>query len=177
MNLSEIKRIAVIGNSGGGKSALSRKLAEHYHLPLTHIDSIQFLPGMVIRPLDETRAQLNDITAKDRWIIDGYGPLDLLETRMALATHILFIDFPIWRHFWWCTKRQIKNIWTKRPELPDGCNELTFQHTIKLFKTVWRVHNKMRPEMLKILNRPVYSNKTRMIRSLSDWQELAHRGV
>lgn len=177
MSFSEVKRIAVIGNSGGGKSALSRRLAKSYNLPVTHIDSIQFLPGMVIRPLDETRAQLNQITSKDEWIIDGYGPLDLLEGRLTRATHILFIDFPIWRHYWWCTKRQIKNILIKRPELPDGCNELTIQHTIKLFRTLWRVHKKMRPEMLKILNRPAYSSKTRMIRSLSNWQRIADHGI
>lgn len=177
MNPSEVKRIAVIGNSGGGKTGLSRKLAEQHKLPVTHIDSIQFLPGMIIRPLDETRSVLNELTAKDQWLIDGYGPLDLLEPRLLRATHIVFIDFPIWRHYWWCTKRQIKSILVKRAELPDGCNEVTLQHTIKLFKTLWRVHTKMRPEMLKILNRPVFASKTRHIHSLRDWQQVADRGV
>lgn len=66
-------RIAVIGNGGGGKTTLSRALAKRYNLPLTHVDSIQYMAGMNVRPTDETRTILNEIAAAPQWLIDGFG--------------------------------------------------------------------------------------------------------
>src|SRR6476469_9572348 len=102
---------------------------------------------MKIRPLPETRAALNEITAQENWLIDGYGPLDMIEKRFGLADVVVFIDFHLSRHIWWCTKRQIQSFWSKRSELPEGCNEATWEHTVKLFKALWRVHKQMRPEL------------------------------
>lgn len=170
-------RIAVIGNGGGGKTTLSRELGRRHALPVTHVDSIQFLPGMIIRPLDQTRETLSEVTSQEKWLIDGYGPLDMIEKRFEQASDIVFVDFPIWRHFFWCAKRQIKSIWKTREELPAGCNEATLEHTIKLFKTLWRVHKKMRPELLKILNRAEIRGKVRIIRTLRDWQDVYSHGL
>ena len=77
----KIKKISVIGNACSGKTTLSRKLAERYELPLTHVDSIQFLPGLKLRNPDETRKTLQEISERDMWIIDGYGPLKIIEKR------------------------------------------------------------------------------------------------
>jgi hypothetical protein len=172
-----IQRIVVIGNVAAGKTRLSQSLARIHDLPLTHIDSIQFLPGMKIRPLDETRKALNEITAQEKWLIDGYGPLDILEKRFALADRIVFIDFPLWRHYWWVTKRQITNLWSPRKELPTGCNELTFEHTQKLFKTLKQVHTKMRPELVRILNRDNMKSKTLTIHTLKEWNQVFREGI
>jgi adenylate kinase family enzyme len=38
-------RIAVIGNSGGGKSVLARRLAFELQLPYVEVDSLLWLPG------------------------------------------------------------------------------------------------------------------------------------
>ncbi len=40
-----MKRVAVFGNAGGGKSTLARRLAELTGLPLHPLDVIQFRPG------------------------------------------------------------------------------------------------------------------------------------
>ncbi len=156
-----VKKIAVIGNAGGGKTTLSRRLAQFYQLPLTHVDSIQFLPGMKIRRHAESIALLEKAQAEDAWIIDGFGPLDILEKRLRLADQIIFIDLPLWRHYWWCSKRQIQSLWAPRAELPEGCHEFSLRHTLKLYKNLWQVHKKMRPELLRILSRPEYNLKVR----------------
>jgi adenylate kinase family enzyme len=171
-----IQKIAVIGNAGAGKTTLSRRLHEIYQIPLTHVDSIQFVAGMQIRPYKESIQMLNQIQDQDSWIIDGYGPLDILQPRLQKADRIVFIDFPIWRHYWWCTKRQIQNIWSRRQELPEECNELTWQHTLKLFKTIHRVHKLMRPELLRILQREQLKNKVVRISHLKEWNEVFQKG-
>lgn len=171
------RRITVIGNSGGGKTILCRKLSQLSQIPVTHIDAIQFLADLKIRPHQETIAALNEVMRKDSWIIDGYGPLDILEERFQLSDQIVFIDFPLWRHFWWCTKRQIKNIWSPRVEIPQHCNEATWEQTIKLFKSVWKVHHLMRPELLKILHRPNNEKKLIYVTNLAQWNDLFQQGI
>lgn len=170
-------RIVVVGNIAGGKTALSRRLAEIHGLPLTHVDSLQFLPGMKIRPLNETRQTLREISEGGAWLIDGYGPLDLIEKRFQAADHVVFVDLPIWRHYWWCTKRQLQNFWSRREELPEGCDERTWEHTKKLYKTLWQMHTKMRPELLRIFARENLRGKMIFVRSLRDWHRLAAQGV
>lgn len=172
-----IQKIAVIGNGGGGKTTLSRRLAEHHQLPLTHVDSIQFVPGMQIRPHSETIEILEKVQAQACWLIDGFGPLDIIEKRFHQADRIVFVDFPLWRHYWWCTKRQIKSLWSKRQELPEGCDEASVSHTVKLFKTLWRVHNKMRPELLKMFARSNLKPKMVFVRNLAEWNALFRNGL
>ena len=166
------RKIAIIGNAGGGKTTLAQKLGAQLSLPVTHVDSIQFLAGMKIRPHAESIQILNEIEARDAWIIDGFGPLDIIENRFQLADRILFIDLPLWRHYWWCTKRQMQNLWSKRGELPPGCDEFSIAQTRKLYRTLWKVHHQMRPELIRILSRPQFKNKTLRIQSHREWLDV-----
>lgn len=176
MNLA-IKKIAVVGNSSCGKTTLSRKLSELHGLPVTHVDSIQFLPGMQIRPHAESIATLTQIQNHEAWIIDGYGPLDIIEKRFQAADKIVFIDFPLWRHLWWCSKRQVKNLWSRRQELPEGCDEASFQHSLKLYKNILKAHKLMRPELLRIFSRDSLRPKTVIIKSLKEWRQIFRHGI
>lgn len=171
MTQTPAKRTAVIGNAGAGKTTLSRILAVKRGLPLIHVDSIQFLPGMKIRPHAESIRALLEIQAQEKWIIDGYGPLDILEQRLQRAEEIIFIDWPLWRHYWWAGKRQIQSLWSPRTELPAGCREASLEQTMKLFKTIGRVHRQMRPELLRILNRPGLQEKSVHIRRWQEWTQ------
>jgi adenylate kinase family enzyme len=172
-----IHKVAVVGNAGAGKTTLTQSLAQIHGLPITHVDTIQFLAGMKIRPHAESIAQLNAIQAQEKWIIDGYGPLDIIEKRFQAADRVVFIDFPIWRHYWWCTKRQIKNAWSKREELPEGCDEFSYAQTVKLYRTLWTVHTKMRPELLKIFGRENLKHKMVYIRTYSEWGRAFKDGI
>lgn len=171
------KKVVIIGNIAGGKTRLSRRLSSLHSLPLTHIDSLQFLPGMQMRPLAETRSAVNDVTSQDTWLIDGFGPLDILEKRFALADQIVFIDFPIWRHYWWTCKRLVSNLWTRRSELPDGCDERDWNHIKKIFKTLRQVDSKMLPELRRILNRDTNKSKTIFVHTMSEWNQLYSAGL
>lgn len=162
-------KIAVIGNSCGGKTRLSQKLSQKYHLPLVYVDQIQFMTGLKFRPFKESIALLRTEQAKPKWIIDGFGPLDILEERLKLADQIIMIDLSIYTHYLWAFKRVLKLlIIGQRPELPAGSPERDFKHIIKLFKTIHQVHTKMRPEMLRILSRDNFKQKTIIITTTAD---------
>lgn len=47
-------RIAIIGNAGGGKSTLARKLGSILNIPVTHVDSVQFQSGWKRTPKEES---------------------------------------------------------------------------------------------------------------------------
>lgn len=173
----KIKRIAVIGNGGGGKTTLSRRLHAVHQLPLTHVDSIQYIEGMKTREIEETRQLLSQIADAGEWIIDGFGPIDVIENRFSAADRIVSVDFPLWRHYWWCTKRQIKSIWLARSELPESCNEAILAHTVKLYRTLWRVHTQIRPQLLEILSRDEIKERVTIIRDLRTWNVIFRDGL
>jgi GTPase SAR1 family protein len=68
-----MKKVAVFGNSGGGKSTLARRLAEVTGLPLYPVDSIQFKAGGVNVPHEEYLKINTDLLSRAEWIIDGFG--------------------------------------------------------------------------------------------------------
>ena len=173
----QIRKIAVVGNIGGGKTILSRRFSQLYNLPLTHVDSIEFLPGLQRRSPKECVQLIKKIEEQDSWIIDGYGPLDLIENRFAIADVIVFIDLPIHLHFWWTLKRQIKILSLPRQELPPDCNEFNYSHSKRLFKSIWNMHQKMRPELLKIFSRDNLKEKVVHIRSRHEWQLCHEQGI
>jgi hypothetical protein len=67
-----MKRVAVLGNTGGGKSMLAKRLAELTRLPLYPIDLIQFKAGGGRVPHDEYLKAHADLLRRDEWIIDGF---------------------------------------------------------------------------------------------------------
>ena len=52
-----MQRVAVIGNSGGGKSTLSRQLAARFELPCTDLDCLLWLPGWQLASEEVYRAE------------------------------------------------------------------------------------------------------------------------
>ena len=162
-------KIAIIGNSCGGKTQLSHKLAQKHNLPLIHVDQIQFMSGLKFRPFKESIEILRLEQEKSKWIIDGFGPLDILEERLKLADQIIMIDLPLKIHYFWAFKRVFKILFIgQRAELPTNSPERNFKHIIKLFKTIHQIHTKMRPEMLRILARENLKHKTTLIQDTTD---------
>lgn len=162
-------RIAIIGNSCGGKTKLARCLAKKFKLPLIHVDQIQYLEGLKFRPYKESIQILNIEQNKSEWIIDGFGPLDILENRLEKSDLIIMIDLPIWVHYFWAVKRTLQlMIKRQRQELPHNSSERNIKHIRKLLKTIYQVHTKMRPEMLRILDRENFKQKTQIIRTIDE---------
>ena len=87
-----MKKVAVFGNAGGGKSTLSRRLSEVTGLPLYVLDKIKYLSGGVEIPYEDYKRIHQQILDTDRWIIDGFGCLETLWPRLTEADSLIFID-------------------------------------------------------------------------------------
>lgn len=175
--MNKLNKVAIIGNACSGKTHLSRSLAEIHQLPLTHVDAIQFLRGMQLRDPAETRQILTDVSNREKWIIDGFGPLKIIEDRFQKADVVVFIRFPLWRSYWWCFKRQMRGFFFRRPELPADCFESTLPQTVRLVKTIWNVHFGMWPQLDRIFKQEIYCKKIVYIRTLTDFREIFDYGV
>jgi adenylate kinase family enzyme len=169
--ISKINRISVIGNSCSGKTTISHKLKDIFSLPLHHVDSTQYLPGMRWRDPDQTRAVLADVAASQSWIIDGLGPLKILEERMQRSDLIIVLRPPLWTLYARLCLRQLTGLFKRRRELPENCFESTPAHTVKMIKTIWNVHKGLWPQLDRILASEKYRDKTI---SLSDDSQIQY---
>jgi adenylate kinase family enzyme len=105
-----MKRVAVFGNTGGGKSTLARTLAELTGLPLYPLDLIQYRAGGAPVPHEEYLEAHAELLSRDAWIIDGYGCADSAWERFSKADTLVYIDLPLIVHHWWVMKRLIKSL-------------------------------------------------------------------
>lgn len=143
------KKITSIGNAGGGKSTLCRALSKKLNIPLYPIDHIQWKPGWIRTSEEEFSHKHTELLQHDKWIIDGFGPWEHVEHRLREADTIIFIDLPLYMHYWWATKRQIKCLFKSRVGGPPGCPMLPV--TIRLYTMMWHIHKDLRPKILNLL--------------------------
>ena len=60
-----MKKIAIIGCGGAGKSTLSRILSEILNIRVYHLDKLKWKSGWVSTPKDEWNYLVKDLVSKD----------------------------------------------------------------------------------------------------------------
>jgi adenylate kinase family enzyme len=155
-----MRRIAVIGNGGGGKSTLARALGNHLVIPVREVDQVQWLPGWRRAPLDEVVPILESWAACDSWVIDGFGPWPVIDRRMGRADTIVYVDLPFHTHLLWAAKRQIVSLVRRRA----WAGQTAPPPSLLLFRTLRRVHA-MRPELLELVTKNGRAAKLVRLRS------------
>jgi adenylate kinase family enzyme len=145
-----VNRVAVFGNAGGGKSTLSKRLAEMTGLPLVALDLLKYKPGGDEVPYEEYKAAHDQLLLQDQWIVDGFGSLDTVWERLEVADTLVYVDMPVPLHYWWVTKRFLKGFlvppenWPKDSPLLKG--------TLKSYYTVWLCDKKLTPKYRAYVN-------------------------
>jgi len=146
-----MQRVSVIGNAGGGKSTLTRALAEKFGLPVLPVDMVQWRPGWRSVSEEEVSKALDASASGHRWIIDGWGPWPTIERRFAASDTIILVDHPVWIHFWWAAERQIACARGEgRPDGPEGCDMLDV--TPRLFKMIWDIDQSLMPRLRHLIS-------------------------
>jgi adenylate kinase family enzyme len=168
-----MRRVAIIGNAGGGKSRLAHAIAVKHDLPLHAVDQFQWRPGWEPVPEAEMTKGLDALIAGEKWIIDGWGPWPSLERRFIAADTIILVDHPLWVHFWWAAERQIACARGEgRPDGPEGCNMLDV--TQPLFKMIWDIDRGLMPKLRTFIGTLENGRQIHRITSPAQLDEFAH---
>jgi adenylate kinase family enzyme len=144
-----MKRTAIIGNSGGGKSTLACRLGAAWKCGHVEIDGLLWQSGWQLTPVEIYNAEHARLIATENWIIDGLGRLDSIPGRLARATDIVLIDMPLWMHFWLAAERQIRWSTGAIEHPPAGLTEMPT--TEALFRTIWEVDQNWMPEIRRLV--------------------------
>ncbi|MFT6397233.1 MAG: ribosomal protein S18 acetylase RimI-like enzyme/adenylate kinase family enzyme [Bradymonadia bacterium] len=138
------RRIAIVGNGGGGKSTLAAKVAGNRGLQWHEVDAVQFAPDGA--PVEDLPI-LAEWASSAEWVIDGFGPWSDLVARFDRADVVVFVDHPLWVHNWLASRRQIDaELGLGRFGGRPNC-DLRDLHR-RMFETIDRVNRELRPKLL-----------------------------
>ena len=140
-----MRRIAILGSAGTGKSTLTRRLGELTGLSVIHLDALYWHPGWVATPDEEWDSIVKEIASQETWITDGnYGRT--MEPRLERADTVLFLDFPRVVCRWRVLKRWLQYRGTTRPDLAPGCPErLSWEFVL----WIWNYSKRSRPRVVQ----------------------------
>lgn len=129
-----MKRVAVFGKPGSGKSALSKRLAVATGLPLHQLDSIAYHKNgdLVARDIYDRKHEA--ILSSEEWILDGFGPIGSFYERLDAADTLIYLDLPYMVSYWFVTKRLLKGMFVKPEGWPEGSSVV--KGTLQSYKTL-----------------------------------------
>lgn len=89
-----MRRVAVVGTSGSGKTTMAAAVARRLGLPHVELDALHWEPGWQEAALPVFRERVGAALAGDAWTVDGnYSKVrDLIWPR---ADTIIFLDYPL----------------------------------------------------------------------------------
>lgn len=140
-----MKRIMVIGACGAGKSTFSKKLHDITGLAIYHLDQYYWKPNWKETPDEEWKSIVDELSEKERWIIDG-NYSSTLDIRIEKADTIIYLNQSTFVLLYRITKRILLNYKRKRSDMAEGCNE---RFDKEFYHFVLSFNKKIKPRILK----------------------------
>ncbi|BAY92462.1 MULTISPECIES: adenylate kinase [unclassified Tolypothrix] len=173
-----MKKVAVFGNAGGGKSTLSKKLSQITGLPLHVLDKIKYQSGGVELSDEDYKRAHEQILVSEQWIIDGFGSMETLWPRLDEADSLVFIDLPLYVHFWWVTKRLITGYFNP----PDGWpkNSPIFKSSLNSYRVLFLCDKYLTPRYREYIKQAKSQKNVYHLQSTQDisqfWESIENNG-
>ena len=83
-------------------------------------------------------------------VVDGFGTVESIDSRIERCTRVVHVDLPIWLHFALAAERQ--GAW-RAGELRHPPGDLsTPPPTRRLFELMWRIHAELAPRVKAVLD-------------------------
>ncbi len=154
-----MKRVAVIGCPGSGKSTFARKLQEKTGLPLYPLDNIWWRPDRTHITREAFDAALAAILSRDEWIVDG-NYSRTIEPRIAACETVIFLDYDEQT----CMDGIASRVGEQRPDMPwtEQTLDPELVALVKGFRT------EQRPAILTLLDRYADGREILIFRTRSE---------
>jgi adenylate kinase family enzyme len=139
-----IKRVAIIGCGGSGKTTVGRRVAAALDTSVTHLDAVYYDDEWNKLPQEKFAEIQQQLVAEDRWVIDG-NYAGTLPIRLRRATHVIFLDLPAVTCLWGIAQRR----WRYR----GGQHNDGVYDTINwgFVKYIWGYRKSMAPRVRQLL--------------------------
>jgi adenylate kinase family enzyme len=161
-----MKKVAVFGNTGGGKSTLARRVAELTQPPLYPLDAIQFKAGGIKVPHEDYLKAHADLLKQERWIIDGFGCVPSAWERFAAADTLIHVDLPLLTHCRWVTKRLVKGMLVTPEGWPD--DSPIWSSTMNSYRVLWLCHRHLTPRYRQLVADAASTKQVHHLKSPAD---------
>jgi len=117
-----MKKIAIIGPPGAGKTTLARDLGPLLNMKVFHLDRLFWEPGWKGKSSEERLEILDHLVQEKQWIIEGTY-LDSSEPRLNAADTIIFLNTSLLLCLWRIMQRHRKDHDLSRRDIPEGCTD------------------------------------------------------
>jgi adenylate kinase family enzyme len=173
-----MKKIAIFGKPGNGKSTLSKKLSSTTGISLYALDSILYKPnGEEVDRKSYEKAHEN-ILFSSEWIIEGFGPMNSLDSfnkRLKEADTLIYINLSYFATYWLVTKRFIKGLFIKPEGWPEGSSIL--QGTLESYKVLKLCPMFWNEDFLQEIEKLSVNKSLYVIRTISELDNFVGKNV
>ena len=161
-----MKRVAVIGPTGAGKSRLAAQLGEKLDVRVLHLDTLFWKPGWVRTPHEEYVATQRRELAEESWIVEAQYD-DMLPDWIDAADTIVFLDVSPLQCFWRVSRRRLDAQPAKGA--PAGSEPGAVHGAVRKFiRNQWEYRRKVRPELVADLARRRNGQRVVVLRNEND---------
>lgn len=143
-----MKKVIVIGPSGGGKSTFSKALHKITNIPLFHLDIIFWNSDKTTVEKTVFLDRLLKIIQKDKWIIDG-DYASTMELRMRECDTVIFLDYP--------PEICLSGIKERKGKVRSDMPWVEREDDAELIELVKNYNTQKRPKVMELLGK--YSHK------------------
>ena len=160
-----MRRVAVVGPGGAGKSTFARELSRRVGIPVVHLDAHYWKPGWTPTPRPAWRARQIELLSGERWIADGnYGAT--FDIRFERADTVIVLAPPRLVCLAGALRRSLGRR-GKAVQAP-GCPERV---DVEFLRWIWRYPSASRPRLDAALER--HSGRLRVVELRSRRQAAA----
>jgi len=158
VDLKHKKRIAILGSPGAGKTTFAKKLSELTHLPIYHIDDVNWMEQWKMIPPENLNKEIFEIANRSEWIIDGNYSQAAFDIRIARADLIIMLDYSTLTCLYQAIKRAIQQWFGQKELLPEKIKASKkkyrpgFKLSFALFRYIWNFQRDSRPMVLEKLS-------------------------